>query len=138
MFLISDVFIYHTVLYPNKDLQLIWLLIKLSCVNFLLLSCVYCCSCLVRTVVILCVHVYLLCHVRIAVFTFDAGLLARNQYSEGPATGHLDTGFSLFPCVCKQMLGFFPRFQVVTTCCSCSPPDSNLLVTSFIFCIHVK
>jgi len=26
------------------------------------------------------------------------------QYSEGPATGHLDTGFSWFPCVYKQML----------------------------------
>ena len=22
----------------------------------------------------------------------------RSQYSEGPATGHLDTGFSWFPC----------------------------------------
>ena len=31
-------------------------------------------------------------------FTLDAGLLARSQYSEGPATGHLDTGFSWFPC----------------------------------------
>jgi len=30
--------------------------------------------------------------------TLDAGLLARSQYSEGPATGHLDTGFSWFPC----------------------------------------
>ena len=29
--------------------------------------------------------------------TLDAGLLARSQYSEGPATGHLDTGFSWFP-----------------------------------------
>jgi hypothetical protein len=28
----------------------------------------------------------------------DAGLLARSQYSEGPATGHFDTGFSWFPC----------------------------------------
>ena len=28
----------------------------------------------------------------------DAGLLARSQYSEGPAIGHLDTGFSRFPC----------------------------------------
>ena len=28
-------------------------------------------------------------------FTVDAGLLARNQYSEGPATGHLDKGFFL-------------------------------------------
>ena len=32
------------------------------------------------------------------------GLLARSQYSEGPATVHLDTGFSWFPCVYKQML----------------------------------
>ena len=28
----------------------------------------------------------------------DAGLLARSQYPEGPTTGHLDTGFSWFPC----------------------------------------
>jgi len=40
----------------------------------------------------------------IAGFTLDAGLLARSRYSEGPATGHLDTGFSWFPCVYKQML----------------------------------
>jgi len=31
-------------------------------------------------------------------FTLDAELLAISQYSEGPATGHLDTGFSWFPC----------------------------------------
>ena len=31
-------------------------------------------------------------------FTLDDGLLARSQYSEGPATGHLDTEFSWFPC----------------------------------------
>ena len=53
-------------------------------------------------VVVLCVllsYVYLLYYVGIAVFfTLDAGLLARSQYSEGPATGHLDTGFSWFPC----------------------------------------
>ena len=30
--------------------------------------------------------------------TLYAELLARSQYSEGPATGHLDTGFSWFPC----------------------------------------
>jgi len=29
--------------------------------------------------------------------TVDAGLLARSQYSEGLATGHLGTGFSWFP-----------------------------------------
>jgi len=59
-------------------------------------------------VVVLCVllsYVYLLYCVVIAVFfTLDAGLLARSQYSEGPATGHLDTGFSWFLCVYKQML----------------------------------
>ena len=62
----------------------------------------YCCGltvCIV--VVVLCVllsYVYLLYCVGIAfLFTVDAGLLARSQYSEGPATGHLDTGFSWFP-----------------------------------------
>jgi len=52
-------------------------------------------------VVVLCVllsYVYLLYCVCIAVFNLDAELLARSQYSEGPATGHLDTGFSWFPC----------------------------------------
>ena len=52
-------------------------------------------------VVDLCVllsYVYLLYCVGIAVFTLDAGLLARSPYSEGSATGHLDTGFSRFPC----------------------------------------
>ena len=55
--------------------------------------------------------------------TLDAGLLASSQYPEGPATGHLDTGFSWFPCVYKRMLRWFPSFQVATTCLSCSPPD---------------
>jgi len=41
-------------------------------------------------------YVYLLYCVCFAVFTLDAGLLARSQYSEGPATGHLDTSFSWF------------------------------------------
>jgi len=58
---------------------------------------------------------------------------ARSQYSEGPATGHLGTGFSWFPCVYKQMLRGFPTFQVATTCFSCSPPDLNLLDPYFIF-----
>jgi len=44
-------------------------------------------------------YVYLLYCVGIAFFfTLDAGLLTRSQYSEGPATGHLDTDFSWFPC----------------------------------------
>ena len=45
------------------------------------------------------------------------------------------TGFSWFPFVYKQMLRWFPRFQVATTCFSCSPPDLNLLVTNFMFCL---
>jgi len=44
-----------------------------------------------------CVLFYCVCTV--VLHTLDAGLLARSQYPEGPATGHLGTGFSLFPCV---------------------------------------
>jgi len=54
-------------------------LLQLSCVGVILF-----------VFVVLCVHWY---------FFLDAGLLARSQYSEDPATGHLDTGFSWFPCV---------------------------------------
>jgi len=64
-------------------------------------------------------------YVSMLFFTLDTGLLARSQYSESPATGHLDTVFSLFPCVYKQMLRWFPTFQVATTCFLCSPPDLN-------------
>jgi len=50
------------------------------------ISCVYCfhlmCICFAMCV---CIAV---------LFTLDAGLLRKSQYSEGPATGHLDTGFS--------------------------------------------
>jgi hypothetical protein len=41
------------------------------------------------------------CTVYIAVLTLDAGLMARSKYPERPSTGHLDTGFSWFPCVYK-------------------------------------
>jgi hypothetical protein len=40
----------------------------------------------------------------LAQHTLVAGLLARSQYSEGPATGHLGTGFSWFPGAYKRML----------------------------------
>jgi hypothetical protein len=107
----------------------------------------FCTCCILRrlvciVIVVLCVLlspcVYLLYYVCTAVFTLDAGLLAISQYSEGPATGHLDTGFSWFPYVYKQILRWFPRFQVATKCFSCSRPDLNLLVTNFILCVHVK
>jgi hypothetical protein len=68
-----------------------------------------------------CMH--LLYYVSIAGVILDAELLTRSQYLEGPATGHLDTGFSWFPCVYKQMLRWLLIFQVVTTRFSCSPPD---------------
>ena len=81
-----------------------------------------------------------LLYVFVAGFTLDAELLARSQYSEGPATGHLDIGFYWFPCVYKQMLEWLPTFKVATTSFSRSPPDLNLnfSLTSFIFCLHVK
>ena len=63
----------------------------------------------------------------------DAGLLARSQYPEGPATGHLDTGFYWFPCVYKRMLRWFPSFQVATTCLSFSTPYLNFLVPYLVF-----
>jgi hypothetical protein len=83
-------------------------------------------------------YVYLLYYVCIAVLNLGAGLLARIQYPEGHATGHLDTGFSWFPCVYKGMLRLFQSFQVANTCLSCSPPDLNFLVTFFHICVHVK
>ena len=72
----------------------------------LVLSCHVCNCCWLTVrivVVVVCVllsYVYLLYYVWIAgfFFTLDAGMLAISQYSEGPATGHLDTGFSWFPC----------------------------------------
>jgi hypothetical protein len=76
-------------------------------------------------------YLYLLNYVCIAVLTLDPGLLARSQYPEGPATGHLDTRFSWFPYVYKRMLRWFPSFPVATTCLSCSPPNLNSLVTFF-------
>ena len=79
----------------------------------------------------LCINILLL------LFTLDAGLLARSQYSEGPATDHLVTGFSRYPYAYKQMLRWFPTFQVATTCFSCSPPDLNLVATNFMLYIHM-
>jgi len=82
--------------------------IVVSCLVCIVVSCLVCMavnflvcivvSCLVCTVVVVsCVllsYVYLLYYVCIVFFTLDAGLLARSQYPEGPATGQLDTGFS--------------------------------------------
>ena len=53
----------------------------------------------------------------IAVLTLDAGLLARSQYPEVPATGHLDTGFF-----------FFFSFPVSISECSDGSQVSKLLL----------
>ena len=99
------------------------------CCTFMCICCIYVC--------LLYSYVYLLYYVCIDILTLDAGLLARSQYPEGPVTGHLDTGFSWFPCVYKQMLRWFSSFQVATSCFSCSPPDLNFLVTFFFISVYM-
>jgi len=78
-------------------------------------------------------HVYCSTVCIAVLHTLVAGLLARSQYPEGPATGHLSTGFSCFPCVYNQILRWFPTLQVATACFSCSAPDLNLLDPDFNF-----
>ena len=88
----------NTGIYIQFFLTLVLLTICTCCI----LRCVVCIvvSCFVCiVVVVLCEllssYMYLLYYVCIAVFTLDAGPLARSQYSEGPATGHLDTGWQV-------------------------------------------
>jgi hypothetical protein len=117
-------------------------------VSFKVLVCIVVSWIMFMIIAVLCVlwspYVYLLytgyllycvlcicCTIGIGIFPLDAELLARGQYSEGPATGHLDTGFSWFPRVFKQMLSWFPRLQVAITCFSCSLPDVNLVANQF-------
>jgi hypothetical protein len=99
--------------------------------------CLYICFtmylCICYTVCLCICYTVFLCICYTCCFTLDAGPLARSQYPEGPATGHLDTGFSRFPCVYKPMLTRSPSFPVATTCSSCSPPHLNFPVTYLIF-----
>ena len=87
----------HRKLTVPPSLQPIFLIFVLFdfCKCCILRCLVYCRVCIVVFVlsVLLSPYVYLLYYVCIVVSTLDAGLLARSQYSEGPATGHLDTGF---------------------------------------------
>ena len=110
-----------------------------SYVHLLCLMCICCtlmCICC-SYVYLLYSYVYYVYYVCIDILTLDAGLLARSQYPEGLATGHLDTGFSWFSCVYKRMLRWFPSFQVATTCLSFSPPDLNFLVTFFFIFVYM-
>jgi len=72
----------------------------------LVLSCLVCNCCWLGRVyycIVLsgCCHLMCICCTVCALlfsfFTLVVGLLARSQYSEGPAADHLDTGFSWFP-----------------------------------------
>jgi hypothetical protein len=57
------------------------------------------------------------------------------MHPEGPATGHLDTGFLGFPLSLKQNAEMVPKFQVATACFSCSHPDFKLIkITPFCGC----
>jgi len=80
--------------------------IVVSCLVCIVVSCLVCIvvSCLVYIVVILCVF-----YVCIAVFTLDTRLPARSRYSEGPATGHLDTGFFLVSLCLKANAEMVPK-----------------------------
>ena len=112
-------------------------------VYLMCISCTFMCICCILCVlvVLLCVffvpYVHLLYYVCIDILALDAGLLARSQYPEGHATGHLDTGFSWFPCVYKRMLRWFPSFPAATTCFSCTPPDLKFLVTFFFIFLYM-
>jgi hypothetical protein len=66
-----------------------WLLtvVSLLCIE-LLLSCVYFCYLVCIVLLYVCIAV---------LHTLVAGLLARSQYPEGPATGYLGTVFLGFP-----------------------------------------
>ena len=65
------------------------------CTCFILI----CLACIVASFKLSCVGVVILCVFAVlcvycCFVTLDAGMLARSQYSECPATGHFDTGFS--------------------------------------------
>ena len=81
------------------------------------------------------------CHIRVTTATtlwFGLACISAGVIVPGQVLLGFYTRYSSFHWVYKQMLRWFPRFQVATTCFSCSPPDLNLVVTNFIFCIHVK
>ena len=86
-------------------------------------------------VVTTCILLHYVCTT--VLYTLVAGLLAKGRYPEGPATGHLGTGFLGFPVSAyKRMLRWFPRLQVATACFSCSPPDFKFLSSLFHIYVH--
>jgi hypothetical protein len=57
------------------------------------------------------------------------------MHPEGPATGHLDTGFLGFLCL-QANAEMVPNFQVATSCFSCSPPDFKLIKITSSFSLY--
>jgi len=93
-----------------------------------------CCWLTVRIVVVVCICCTT-CALLFLLSMPDCWLEVSIRKVLRPATSaQVFLGFRVY----KQMLRWFPTFQVPTTCFSCSPPDLNLLVTNFIFSIHVK
>ena len=106
-----------------------------SCLVCIFVGVLYCYSCLVSIVVMFCVSALLYVYCCFYFRSRTAGYKSVfGSFCERPPRHR----FSWFPCVYKQMLRWFPTFQVATTCFSCSPPNLNLLVTNFKICIHVK
>ena len=78
--------------------------------------CIFVCTCLLCLLSVLCIcvctlSVFVLClSFDTGLLDLDAGRLARSQNPEGPATGHLDTGFSWFSWVLDANAGMVPIF----------------------------
>jgi len=116
-------------------------LLQLFCVNCCscfvnCCSCfVYCCSCFVCIVVILCKFV-VIC---VLLFLFqmpNCWLQVSIRKVLRPATS--TQVFLGFPVSISKCWDGSQDSQFATTCFSCSPSDLNLVVTNFIFCLHVK
>jgi hypothetical protein len=97
----------------------------------LYLSCVYCLCIVLGVFVVSYVYLlYFLC-VFVVLCVYCCSYFRCRSAGWKSVSGHVDTGFSWFPCVCKRLLRWFLSFQVDTTCLSCSSPDFIFLVTFF-------
>src|SRR5215468_1284994 len=83
-------------------------------------------------VLVTCILCAVYCNVCIDVVTLDVSVRKVLR----PATS-IQVFFLGFPVSLKQMLRWFPRFQVATTCFSCSPPDVNLVAKQFQVLVYV-
>ena len=68
----------------------------LKCLYYVVSKCWYY-LCLYYVVFVLCLLCLYCVYLDTGLLDLDAGRLARSQNPEGPATGHLDPGFLVFP-----------------------------------------